>query len=97
MGWGGGDVLKLTLFDCVDRLHDVVREGAGPVGRGTLLQTVVWSRQRGEAKQAELVGMIAMAELDIADNHHVSGRRRCDGLMTIINAVDKVRVHDVCW
>ena len=31
-----GIVLELCLLVCVDRAHDVVREGAGIVGRGTL-------------------------------------------------------------
>ena len=38
-----------------------------PLPFGGLFQTIAYSRQRGEAKQAELVGMATVAELDIAD------------------------------
>ena len=37
---------------------------SAPQPMGGMLQTLVWSQQRAEAKQAELIGMTSVAEVD---------------------------------
>ena len=37
---------------------------SAPQPMGGMLQTIMWSQQRAEAKQAELIGMTSVAEVD---------------------------------
>ena len=40
------------------------RHPSAPQPMGGMLQTIIWSQQRAEAKQAELIGMTSVAEVD---------------------------------
>ena len=41
-----------------------VHHPSAPQPIGGMLQTIMWSQQRAEAKQAELIGMTSVAEVD---------------------------------